>query len=228
MVAFNKVLWPSIPLWQLCGLDPLHRNHDKSICKALIANTYGSICPYQHPIFLYQVLKLLIDHVDDTSEEEAWKGYFYAILLFAASVFNTITFQHYFLPLIQVATQVRSSLISAILRKTLRLSNAARQKFTTGEITNYVSVDTQRLLDNIPYLGVLWGAPWQVFLAMLFLYMELGIAATAGLLGLALLMPANVVGSKIGEKIQERQLKAKDNRIKVSCKYGIGNLNSLS
>ncbi len=105
--------------------------------------------PINIPFFLCQVLKLLIDHVDNTSEE-SWKGYFYAILLFVASVFNTITFQHYVLPLIQVATQVRSSLISAILRKTLRLSNAARQKFTTGEITNYVSVDTQRLLDNIP------------------------------------------------------------------------------
>ncbi len=136
-------------------------------------------------------------------------------MLLAASTFNTLSFQHYVLGHVQVASQVRSSLISAILRKTLKLSNAARQKFTTGEITNYVSVDTQRLLDNVSYLGVLWGAPYQVILAMLFLYQELGLAAMAGLVGLALLMPANVVGSKMGEKIQERQLKAKDDRIKV-------------
>ena len=65
--------------------------------------------------------------------------------------------------------------MSAVVRKSLKLSNSARQIFTTGEITNLISVDTQRLLDNIPYLTVLWGAPVQVILALVLVYRELGI-----------------------------------------------------
>ena len=64
--------------------------------------------------------------------------------------------------------------MSAIVRKSLKLSNSARQKFTTGEITNLISVDTQRLLDNIPYLNVLWGAPLKIIVAMVLIYRELG------------------------------------------------------
>ena len=41
-------------------------------------------------------------------------------------------------------------------------------------ITNLISVDTQRLLDNIPYLNVLWGAPLKIIVAMVLIYRELG------------------------------------------------------
>ena len=76
--------------------------------------------------------------------------------------------------IIDVGTQIRSSLVSAIVRKSLKLSNSARQKFSTGEITNLISVDTQRLLDNIPYLNELWGAPLRIIVGMVLIYRELG------------------------------------------------------
>ena len=122
---------------------------------------------------LFQVLKLLIDHIENQTEE-AWKGYFYVVLLFIAGLFNVFTFSHYIIQIIDVGTQIRSALVSAIVRKSLKLSNSARQKFTTGEITNLISVDTQRLLDNIPYLNVLWGAPLKIIVAMVLIYRELG------------------------------------------------------
>ena len=122
---------------------------------------------------LFQVLKLLIDHIENQTEE-AWKGYFYVVLLFISGLFNVFTFSHYIIQIIDVGTQIRSALVSAIVRKSLKLSNSARQKFTTGEITNLISVDTQRLLDNIPYLNVLWGAPLKIIVAMVLIYRELG------------------------------------------------------
>ena len=127
-----------------------------------------------HEFFaLFQVLKLLIYHIENQTEE-SWKGYFYVVLLFIAGLFNVFTFSHYIIQIIDVGTQIRSALVSAIVRKSLKLSNSARQKFTTGEITNLISVDTQRLLDNIPYLNVLWGAPLKIIVAMVLIYRELG------------------------------------------------------
>ena len=55
-------------------------------------------------------------------------------------------------------------MISAITRKTLKLSNNARKKFTIGQITNLVSVDAQRVMETFPYTAFLWAAPYQVCL----------------------------------------------------------------
>ena len=76
------------------------------------------------------MLKLLIDHIS-TEGEEPWKGYLYATLLFLLSIVNTISFSHYVVKLGEVAIQTRSALISAIFRKSLKLSSAARQNMIT-------------------------------------------------------------------------------------------------
>jgi ATP-binding cassette subfamily C (CFTR/MRP) protein 1 len=52
--------------------------------------------------------------------------------------------------------------MSAVIQKSLKLSNSARRKFTTGQITNLISIDAQRLVETLPYLGILWGAPYTV------------------------------------------------------------------
>ncbi len=44
-----------------------------------------------------------------------------------------------------IGLRVRSALSSAIYRKSLRLSNGARKKYTAGEIVNLISVDCQKL-----------------------------------------------------------------------------------
>ena len=62
----------------------------------------------------------------------------------------------------------------------MKLSSKTRTEHTTGEITNYISVDSQRFLDTIPYLFILWATPYQIVLVFLFLYIELGVAALAG------------------------------------------------
>ena len=52
-------------------------------------------------------------------------------------------------------------------------------------------------------------------MGIIFVYRELGVSALAGASVLAILVPVNAVGSKMGEIIQRKQLKAKDSRIKV-------------
>ena len=52
-------------------------------------------------------------------------------------------------------------------------------------------------------------------MGIIFVYRELGVSALAGAAVLAILVPVNAVGSKMGEIIQRKQLKAKDSRIKV-------------
>ena len=51
---------------------------------------------------------------------------------------------------------VRSSITSAIYRKSLRVSPQGKAESTTGEVVNLMSVDTQRIVDMMPYINMLW------------------------------------------------------------------------
>ena len=55
-------------------------------------------------------------------------------------------------------------------------------QFTIGEITNFMSVDCQRILDGLPDLDQLWSSPLSLIIAMVLLYRELGPSAFAGIL----------------------------------------------
>lgn len=127
----------------------------------------------------------------------------------------TLSFHHYIHDMCKIALKMRSSVVSVIYRKAMRLSSKARRSFTVGEITNYVSVDAQRIVTTMPFLHGMWGAPYMVCLAIFFLYQELGICAFAGVAVLLLLIPFNVWAMRTTEQLQETQLKAKDNRIKL-------------
>ena len=75
-----------------------------------------------------QIVNLLIDFV--SSNDPYWKGYLYTVLIvlvtFMCTVLNSQAFYREYL----VGLRIRTGLISAIYRKSLRLSNAARKQMT--------------------------------------------------------------------------------------------------
>lgn len=92
------------------------------------------------PISFYS--RLLIGFVE--SKEPVWKGYLYSVGLIACATAQTMLLAHYFTRMYLVGMRIRTALTSAIYRKSLRISNAARKESTVGEIVNLMSVDAQR------------------------------------------------------------------------------------
>ncbi|TRY63541.1 hypothetical protein TCAL_05779 [Tigriopus californicus] len=161
-----------------------------------------------------QILKLLVNHVASPTDE-TWKGYLYVFALFFESCVWTFSFHMYCQNASVLSIQMRSSMMGMVFQKTLRLSNLSKKHYTSGEITNYMSVDAQRLVDTIPYLSNLWCAPLTIGLAQYFLYQELGAVSFAGIGTLFLLMPINLFTGKWVERLQADQLRNKDERIKL-------------
>ena len=119
---------------------------------------------------------------------------------------STITF-HLFVQRIYIITfRARSAVLSMIYRKALRLSNKARREFTLGEITNFMSVDAQRILDGLPMVSQVWSSPLSLVLAMVLLYRELGPSSFAGVAVLAIITPLNMWGTKKGQDLLEKQV----------------------
>ncbi|KAL1139319.1 hypothetical protein AAG570_006305 [Ranatra chinensis] len=160
-----------------------------------------------------QILSLLIAFVE--SNEYQWRGYFYAVLLFLTASIQTLLLSQYFNRMFLVGIRIRTALISAIYRKALRLSNSARKESTVGEIVNLMAVDAQRFMDLTTYLNLLWSAPLQIALALYFLWEVLGPSVFAGLAVMIVLIPVNgYIAAKV-KSLQIRQMKNKDERVKM-------------
>ncbi|XP_046388373.1 multidrug resistance-associated protein 1 isoform X3 [Ischnura elegans] len=159
------------------------------------------------------LLSALIGFVQ--SKEWMWKGYLYAGLMFLTSVSQTIILAQYFHRMFLVGLRIRTALIASIYRKALVMSNAARRESTVGEIVNLMSVDAQRFMDLTTYLNMIWSAPLQIILALYFLWNTLGPSVLAGLAVMIILIPVNgFIASRV-KSLQIRQMKNKDQRVKL-------------
>ncbi|XP_027566718.2 canalicular multispecific organic anion transporter 1 [Pipra filicauda] len=161
-----------------------------------------------------QLLKLLIAFVSD-EEAFAWQGYLYAILLFLAAVVQSICLQQHFSLCFQLGINVRASLIAAIYKKSLTMSNATRKESTVGETVNLMSADAQRFMDMANFVHQLWSSPLQIILSIVFLWAELGASVLAGIAVMVLLIPINAFLVAKAKTIQVRNMKNKDERMKI-------------
>ncbi|XP_045532541.1 multidrug resistance-associated protein 1 isoform X3 [Pieris brassicae] len=160
-----------------------------------------------------QLLRLLIGFVE--SNETIWKGYLYAVALLACAIAQTLLLAHYFTRMYLVGMRIRTALTNAIYRKSLRISNAAKKDSTVGEIVNLMSVDAQRFLELMAYINMIWSAPLQITLALYFLWGILGPSVLAGLAVMIVLIPVNGLIANRVKTLQIRQMKYKDERVKL-------------
>ncbi|ODM95243.1 Multidrug resistance-associated protein 1 [Orchesella cincta] len=160
-----------------------------------------------------QILDLLIAF--SSSNQELWKGIAYALLLFLSAFISTMVTVQYSHRMYVTGMKVRTALISAIYRKALLLSNAAKRESSTGEIVNLMSVDVQKIMDLIPFVNMVWSAPFQIAVALYFLWGILGPSSLAGLGVMVLLLPANAFIAAKARKLQIMQMKKKDLRVKL-------------
>ena len=80
---------------------------------------------------------------------------------------------------------------------------------TVGETTNLMSIDTQKFMDLMLYLNMIWASPLQIALAVYFLWDILGPSALAGLAVMVLMIPLNGIVATKMKKYQISQMKDK-------------------
>ncbi|KAI9805220.1 MAG: hypothetical protein M1825_001056 [Sarcosagium campestre] len=162
-----------------------------------------------------QLLRLLITFVDSYRRgqpEPVVRGVAIALAMFAVSAVQTIALHQYFQRAFETGMRVRSALTAAIYAKSIKLSNEGRAAKSTGDIVNYMAVDTQRLQDLTQYGQMLWSAPLQIVLCMASLYQLVGISMLAGIAAMILMIPLNGVIARLMKRLQQRQMKNKDAR----------------
>lgn len=75
--------------------------------------------------------------------------------------------------------------------QSLRLSNAARQKTTVGEIVNLMSVDSEKLQRACTEIHDIWASPLTVVVGLAMLWQVMGLSTLAGIVVLIISVPIN-------------------------------------
>lgn len=165
-----------------------------------------------------QVLRRLLQFVqswEGENPEPASHGFFFSSLLFVVAVVQTCFLHAYFQRCFVTGMRVRAGLVSAIYKKSLRLSNEDRSGRATGDIVNLMSVDATRLQDLCTYGHIIWSALFQMFLAFVSLYNLLGWPSFVGVAIMVVSVPVNTALARYMRTLSERTMKVKDKRTRL-------------
>ncbi|KAM7505799.1 hypothetical protein LguiB_004703 [Lonicera macranthoides] len=140
-------------------------------------------------------------------------GYIYAFSIFVGVVLGVLCEAQYFQNVMRVGYRLRSTLIAAVFRKSLRLTHESRRKFATGKITNLMTTDAESLQQVCQSLHILWSAPFRIIVSMVLLYQQLGVSSLLGAVLLVLMFPIQTFVISKMQKLSKEGLQRTDKRI---------------
>ncbi|XP_071665793.1 multidrug resistance-associated protein 1-like isoform X3 [Patagioenas fasciata] len=161
-----------------------------------------------------QIMKAII-MVNENHPSPYGSGYGYAFALFFVAVSQTLLHQLYQRNNMLAAVKIKTAVVGLIYKKALTLANSSRRNYTTGEIVNLMSADAQQLMDLTVNINLLWSAPFQIVMAVIFLWQEVGLSVLAGVVVLLLIIPINVLIATKEKRLKKSQMRYSDQRVKL-------------
>ncbi|XP_039376109.1 multidrug resistance-associated protein 1-like isoform X3 [Mauremys reevesii] len=191
-------------------LYPLWQTFRFLLIKVAILKVAADILAFMSPQIMKEMIILFENHSD-----LHWKGYGYATALLVVVVLQTLVHQLYQRFNMLTAVKIKTAAVGLLYKKALSLANSSRRKYTTGEIVNLMSADAQQLMELTVNLNLLWSAPFQILMAIVFLWQELGPSVLAGVAVLVLVIPINAFVAAKVKQLRKSQMKNTDQRVKL-------------
>ncbi|KAK1939976.1 Multidrug resistance-associated protein 1 [Phytophthora citrophthora] len=180
------------------------------IAKAGLLKLVHDSLQFVAPMLIKEIIAYL-----QNPDAELSEGLLYAGIVFVSGVMQSFLLRNYFFHCFEAGMRVRSAVCTAVYSKSLVLSAAARQKKTTGEITNLMSIDAQRLQELSTFINSVWFSIFQIVVACYLLWKQIGPATFAGVAVIILMIPVTAGVSKLMGRLQEALMEVKDERIKI-------------
>ncbi|XP_045182658.2 multidrug resistance-associated protein 1-like [Mercenaria mercenaria] len=166
------------------------------------------------PVILRYIIDV-IERKDDANAYPAWIGFSYAVALFVTSMIKSLVWQTCLHNMIGLGLTIKTALIGAVYRKALTLSNSAKKTSTVGEIVNLMSVDCQRIQDAFTFSHHIISLPFVTIVAMVQLWMLMGVAMFGGLAVVLVAIIVNGVLGRMQQRLQIQILRNKSKRVKI-------------
>jgi len=164
-------------------------------------------------------MKLLeaIEQDEDTTSTSSilTNAIIYVILIFILSIINAfMSHRHQFLSY-QSGIIIRSAVTCAIYEKALNLSPKGRENLTSGNVTNLVATDTQKLFEVMHEGHMLWCCPLAIVIVITLLFIIIGPSCFVGAAILIGLIPLSKKVAQIIVRIRRKRVQVADERIEI-------------
>ena len=165
------------------------------------------------PLCLNQLLDYL-SATPGTSAASPWLGLAWTAVMTAGALASAVVSTQFSARALRVQTELRAGVLASVFSAMLAPASAGgRAGLTAGRVTNFVSVDVQKLQDAVTSLHQLWALPVQVAVTLYLLYTQVAFAFLAGLAVLAVFVPINMVVSRRIGTLTGVMMTARDGRV---------------
>lgn len=170
------------------------------------------VCGIALPLLVMELLNIFEDNPD---QKIVSQGLPYAISIFMVSLVNGFgNHRHRHLAL-KTGVALRAAVVNILYQHILQLSPAGKKGLTSGEVTNLVAVDTQKLFEVTQEGHLIWALPLSVVLVSFFLYRTLGPSTLVGIAVLIGFVPLIGRVTALMLAVRQKRVKYTDQRVEI-------------
>nr|UOU03344.1 ATP-binding cassette subfamily C10 [Brachionus rubens] len=179
-----------------------------------VLRLFNDLLGFSGPILLNQLVQFV-----QLKDSELKMGLMYALALFISSLTGSLINVHFSNLLNKFCLRVRLALISLIYRKAVVVKLNELNKFSIGQIVNYMSIDSDSIVNAFPSFHSCWSLPFQLIITLYLLYLQIGLSFLVGVIFVIVMIPINKFLSDFIGKVQVKMMNFKDERVKLMTEF---------
>jgi ABC-type multidrug transport system fused ATPase/permease subunit len=169
-------------------------------------------CQVALPLLVRELLRVL---ENNPSQRVVSEGMPYAVAIFVLLVINGFGNHRHRHLAMKSGVVMRAAVINVLYEHSLKLTPRGRAGLTSGEVTNLIAVDTQKLYEVAQEGHLIWALPLSITLVTVFLILILGPITLIGIAVLILFVPLVERVTSRMLKIRQRRAKMTDQRVEI-------------
>ena len=181
-----------------------------------ILKILGDGLAFGGPIFLNKLISYMEEsRGSEPANRDLRHGLLLSFTLIGTVAIASFLNTHFTYRINRLGLRCKMYLYTRIYSKTTQLNLCEMNQFNMGEIVNFMSTDTDRIVNIFQSFHAFWSLPVQIIIVLYLLYQQIGLTFLTGLAFVIILIPINkIIASKIAQYSQDMML-YKDERVKL-------------